>query len=1487
MTLSKKLMNAKGRKAIAIMLLITLLTSLFIPTQSNTAYAADDDLGVGTKVQLTHHHQIVYGTGAGGYSNLMKAVGIDDSLGDRYVFCTQPYMAAPPSGEYTIDKMYASDTGTSAMMRKLVYYAKGYPGWSTGKAMWFDESGFNDDDIYGIFHIALAYVASGYDDNMGAWGGGTVKQFMYKDNWNKMIEIVNDCKSDTKVPDPPKGFKCFYIIVDGYQNIIGGTLEDGQLQLTKKSADPEMTKNNTCYSLKGAEFGVYDKNGTKVATLTTKADGTTNSVELEAGKYTVKEIKVPKGYAKEPDKTVTVKAGVTNTVTFEDQPKNDPIGILLEKGDSETEKSKAQGGASLAGAVYEIKFYKHTDDGKKLDRTWRVVTDKNGIAHLIEADLDPSFDNDDFYYSAAGDPCFPLGTVTVQEVKAPTGYLINSKIYTREITAGSGTTESVYSYNVPKVGSDEEVAEQVKRGDLEFVKVEDGTLNRLSGVPFTITSLTTGESHTVVTDRNGYVNTSSSWNKHTTNTNRGQTSSDGIWFGTSAPDNSKGALLYDDYMIEEQPCKANEGMNLLKFKVSIYKDSVVVPLGTLTDDKIEIGTTAKDEDTDSHIGYTQENVYIRDTVSYSGLKKGTEYKLVGTLMNQETGKVITVNGKNVTAETIFTAKHTSGEVDVEFKVPGSAVKGKAIVVFEDLYLEDIKLATHAEIDDEGQTVYYPEIKTTAKDSETAVGVGRADETITLIDTVSYSGLMPNKDYTVIGTLMDKATGKPIMDGDKEVTAKAEFVPTKSSGTVNVTFEFDGKHLEGKAVVVYETLKYHNREVAVHADINDDGQTVYFPEIGTTAKDNQTEIGLSHADNDVTIVDTVSYEGLRPGLEYKVSGVLMDKATGEPIKVNGANVTAESVFTPEKSEGSVEVTFKFDGAALVGKSVVVFENLYYKNIELAVHTDINDDGQTVFFPEIGTTAKDFEINDHISKADEDVTIVDTVEYKNLRPGVEYKVAGKLMNKATGEPIKVDGADVRAEATFIPETSDGFVDVTFNFTGVSLKGETVVAFETLYYKDIEVAVHADIEDEDQTVYIPEIKTMAKDSETLVGVGKADDKITLIDTVSYSDVMPGKEYKVIGTLMDKATGKPIMDGDKEVIAETVFTAETTEGTVDVTFEFNGKHLAGKSIVVFEKMFYMDKEVAVHADINDDGQTVYFPEIGTTAKDEETNIAVSNPDDKVTIVDTVSYKGLRPGLEYKVRGVLMNKATGKPIMDGDKEVTAETVFTPEKSDGSVEVTFTFNGAGLEGQTVVAFESVSYNEVEVGVHADINDKDQSVNFPEVKTSANDANDGDKKVEASKKATIIDKVKYTGLVAGEKYTVKGILMDKETGKPILIDGKEVTAKETFVAKKSDGTVELTFKFDASELDGKELVVFEKLFYKDIQIGAHEDLNDKEQTVEVVKPVPAPKTGDDSNMRLYVAIALGALLLGTCLAVEELRRKKKHRETEEDIPVDEE
>ena len=218
--------------------------------------------------------------------------------------------------------------------------------------------------------------------------------------------------------------------------------------------------------------------------------------------------------------------------------------------------------------------------------------------------------------------------------------------------------------------------------------------------------------------------------------------------------------------------------------------------------------------------------------------------------------------------------------------------------------------------------------------------------VTLTDTVSYTGLVPGKEYKVTGVLMDKETGEKLLVDSKEITAETVFVPETKNGSVDVTFIFDATGLHGKEIVVFEDLYRENVLLATHADINDEGQTVKIknPEIGTKATaDGKKEITADK----ITITDVVSYKDLTPGKEYKLTGVLMNKATNDKLLIDGKEITAEATFTPKATTGEVEMTFTFDARELTAETeVVVFETLYRDGIEIAVHADIEDEGQTV-------------------------------------------------------------------------------------------------------------------------------------------------------------------------------------------------------------------------------------------------------------------------------------------------------------------------------------------------------------------------------------------------------------------------------------------------------------------------------------------------------------------------------------------------------------
>ena len=262
----------------------------------------------------------------------------------------------------------------------------------------------------------------------------------------------------------------------------------------------------------------------------------------------------------------------------------------------------------------------------------------------------------------------------------------------------------------------------------------------------------------------------------------------------------------------------------------------------------------------------------------------------------------------------------------------------------------------------------------------------------------------------------------------------------------------------------------------HVQVDADEQVIEItvinsrvPEIGTTATvGNEKEICATEI---FTLLDVVAYQHLIPGKEYTMKGVLMDKATGKPLLINGEEIHAETVFTPDTSEGEAIVEFTFDSRAVhEDTKIVVFETLYREGVEIAAHADLGDENQTVAvkIPKICTNASIDGKKDGVASGN--VTLTDIVTYENLTPGKEYTVKGILMDKATGKPFLVNGEEVHAETVFTPDAPEGEVIVEFTFDGTAIKTDTeIVVFETLYREGVEIAVHADLEDGNQTVTV----------------------------------------------------------------------------------------------------------------------------------------------------------------------------------------------------------------------------------------------------------------------------------------------------------------------------------------------------------------------------------------------------------------------------------
>ena len=1509
------------------------------------------------------------------------------------------------------------------------------------------------------------------------------------------------------------------------------TLHKGYLTLHKDSSNKTLTDANDCYSLAGAEYGVYtDSNcSNKVATLTTNASGNANTVSLNPGRYYVKETKAPKGYFTDSQVYTADVSGANREsspvkLSVSDNPANDPMSMLLGKFDGQKTYNGAgnlpQGSATLAGAEFTVDYYatldyKSYDDLKNADvkpmRSWTFSTDSNGfcsfdIAHFVSGDA--------FWYRLDGTPALPRGTVVIRETKAPMGYVKSDEVSFQKIQENN-SVEGVITYNAP------EVAEQVYRSDIEFTKKADNGSDRLAGVPFKVTSLTTGESHIAVTDENGYFSSASSWNAHDSNTNANDwalTASDtidstkldanaGFWFGNNSvldgngttstsdavkADNKLGALPFDTYSVEELRCSANEGYALINTTVTVTRDAKTIDLGTFDDPEPEIHTTAYDaSDSDHYVGVG--TVKISDKVEYSHLVAGKTYTVIGELHDAATGDAVTVNSQAITAEKTFTAEDSAGSVTLDYAFDSYDLKGKTLVVYETLTdAKGAKLAEHRDKSDVSQqvTVLTPKLSTSAVgDADNSKSV-TAEGDVTVTDYVRYTGLTAGQTYTLTGTLMDKSTKKAFVDADgNPVTATAEFTAEAESGTATVTFTFNASSIKtGTKLIAFETLSTNGIEIADHKDINDIDQTVTVkaPVIGTTAVDAADGDKTVTGEENVAVRDTVHYNNVTPGKTYKVIGTLYEKVLDKNGKVtkkvfkdkDGTPVTAEANFTAEDSYGNVDVTFYFDGSSLKeGTSLVAFESLSYNDNEIASHADVNDSGQTVIItkPKLSTTATDALDGDKNLIGEDNATIVDTVHYMNVTPGKTYKVSGTLYEKVTDKDGKVtkkqlldaDGNPVTAETEFIPETAFGDVDVTFAFDASDLKAkDKVVAFESLSLNGKELASHADIEDKSQTVTItkPTLSTTAKDgfdgNQTVV----SDTEVSVVDTVKYKNVTPGKTYKVSGTLYEKVTDKDgkvtkkqLLDADgNPVTAETEFVPEDTYGTVDVTFTFDGSLLKDNTpVVAFESLSYKDKEIASHSDIEDEDQTVtmHTSEIGTTATDKLDGDKTVIADAESTVTDKVEYDHVLTGKAYTMAGILMDAKTGLPVLTGegakkyteddltkftsglmsvlgfqsntysikvkDKdwgngaaivknadgsytydasehtenkdgtwtvktdtqtlteqedgtwkltglegsgsatadggtsfvrnieetykadevEVTDNGIdwsnakklptasidlakvkayaeenkdllsclvyktaeFTPEKESGSIDMDYTFNSNDvidrLSGETknLVVFEVMFKGSIEnasdetpVSIVASECDKDnegQTVKLAPstIGTTATDKSDGDHELMAGKDAVITDEVKYEGLIPGKEYTLHATLMDKKTGEPLKVADKGVTAELKFTPNSESGTVSINLgEFDATSLDGHTLVVFEELTKQsdidgkttDVTVAEHKDINDEGQSVTVTSTPAGSTYGKTGVDMTNIAIAIGILLIAAgCATAYGIKSRK--------------
>lgn len=1179
--------DARGRALrilLALLLVLSSVLTMLAQAQSNKAYAAESaSLSVGGSIPY-----------AGYTTTWMYADG-------EMAYCGNPSASTPPAGSYTKHAISAP-SGRNAETAADLWFSYGSPGFdkSLWPSTWYDGTAMTDARYAALAHILLSdtfssngnYALFGCNESFKAWcrqnviGFGTDGQECNPNATGRLI-----CARQGEVP---KNFEAFMLNTGaGNQLILSFKfIPYGEIDLLKVTENPSMCEGNPLYSLASAEYTVYRNEGLtdKAGVITTDGTGYGKLGELEEGDYWVMETKRAPGHALDttvykthvtPDETTRV-----NTRTVSDIAQSDPVGMLVGKVDGQTGESEAQGDATLEGALFTVRYFQGdyataaaAEASGAPARTWVFETDKDGFAYYAE---EYKYSGDALYYQTNGDASIPLGTILIQETRAPRGYNLDDghggdpKVFCIRITEGGAVGESVYTYNRPQI------PDRVKHGDFRLVKEVPITLYSapngdmpqevkrilVPGVKFELYNSSEhpmvspetgklvapgGRICTIVTDDNGLATTLDDHAKVN---------------GWSKPSDWTGALAYGTYTVHEvipdhvaSAFKSKWGKDLLAvpdWKTTISEEGQYDP-PQLVNDHIP-QTPLKIEKVDAETGK-------RIPLPCSFQLQNSDGTLVTYTSHYPEEQTLDTWTANERGELTLPMLLEQGDYTlIEVEAPYGYVReleGKTFTVGADYNGWDDPLVI--EFSDMPQKATITVAKTdgwTGDPVDDSVYIVKAAETIQTPD-----GTIRANEGEIVSTL---TTGE---DG-------CATTPELYLGTYTV---YEAKAKDGYALDVVEktvVLDYAGQDVAVY--------------------DHEEEVANHPTDPELLKVDALDHDTVLPGAKFHVWN---DEGTFD-----------EDLVTDD--EGKISLAYAKHGSYHV-QELEAPEGYAITDIDdegnpRVIDFTVNDQGMIewddagamaqshVFELEnmpktMKTTATDAESGTHEGQAREDLTIVDTIEYTGLIPGCEYTATGILMDKATGEPaLDDDGNEITVSTTFTAEESCGTVDVTFTFKGATLAGKHLVSFETMEFEGAEYMVHADIDDVDQTVNVVDIATQARDGITNTSEGTLAEDGTLIDTVTYTGLTPGKEYRIFTTLMDKAEGTALTGDDGlPKVGTTIFTPETADGTIDVVVNLDTRELAGKQVVFFEKLTDESESIiAVHEDIDDEGQTVTFPE-------------------------------------------------------------------------------------------------------------------------------------------------------------------------------------------------------------------------------------------------------------------------------------------------------
>lgn len=693
----------------------------------------------------------------------------------------------------------------------------------------------------------------------------------------------------------------------------------------------------------------------------------------------------------------------------------------------------------------------------------------------------------------------------------------------------------------------------------------------------------------------------------------------------------------------------------------------------------------------------------------------------------------------------------------------------------------------------------------------------------------------------------------------------------------------------------------------------------IPKMTSSAISTDTNTKMSVAGKNSSFKDSIKATNLKASTKYTLMSVAVDANTGKAYKDADGKYVAKNVAvtTGAVKKGTVfpettaSVTFTGVNTSNVkSRKLVFYEYLVEGSVTKTVSLDsagkpvepancvakdasVSNKAQTVNVISLETKVLVDSTKTNVAPADEKVDVTDTVTLHNLVAGTKFTLVGKVSD---GENIKVEN-----EVEFTAKGDDETVSVPLK--GLNLTeyaGKSLYVICELKYDGEVIATHnEDGTDPDEKFYVPAVETNAIDATTNTQYSILD-KTQIIDSVKYSNLPTEYEYELETTFVDSATGEEIKkteiekdpywnmlkdlgyvtdetssDSTGDSVAEDtgkivsevgkafkrtqVLKPEKMDDTVNVTFDIDPRsfNLEGKTITIRQVIKLNGVAVAKHTDKDAESQQISFPTGSTLAVDNTSHNHTIAQTKDADVVDTIFCKNLATGISVDFYGIAIDKDTNKPVELNGKPVVVKQSETISKADQEVQLHYVVDGTKLKGKRLTSFVFAVYNGKIVFKHTDPNSAEQSFSFSSLRTKFLDDKNGTHATMLTEDVHQTDTVTLDGLTKGERFTLKGVVYNKSTRKPMLVDGKQVTNSIDFTAKGNSEEVALKYQYNGLKSDAyhkdknDDLVSFVYLYKDGILIDKEEDFDSFDQTIKLPS---CGTSASDGITKLHVGYA---------------------------------